>query len=83
MHEYSLVQAMFDRIGEVVRANQAIAVKRVRVRLGPCSGVEPELFRRAYDVFRLRTLCADAPLDIVTDTADEDLMLDQLELEVP
>jgi hydrogenase nickel incorporation protein HypA/HybF len=73
---------MFDQIDEVVRAKRARAVRRVQVRIGPLAGVDPELFRTAYDVYRARTFCADAPLEIVA-AAGEELLLDQLELEVP
>ena len=65
MHEYSLVQAMFDQIGNVAHAQGAISVRRVRVRIGRMAGVDPTLLRTAYDLFRVRTFCADAPLDIV------------------
>lgn len=82
MHEYSLVQSMFDQIESVVRARGAIAVRRVRVTIGPLAGVEPELFRTAYDVFRVKTICEDAPLEIAPAAGDE-LILEQLELEVP
>ena len=82
MHEYSLVQAMFDQIAGVVRARGALAVRRVRVRIGRRAGVEPELFRTAYDVFRVKTFCAEAPLEI-EDAAGDELLLEQLELEVP
>jgi hydrogenase nickel incorporation protein HypA/HybF len=82
MHEYSLVQAMFDQIGDAVRANRALAVCRVHVRIGRLAGVEPELFRTAYDVFRTRTFCADAPL-VIEDAAGDELLLERLELEVP
>ncbi len=82
MHEYSLVQAMFDQIGEVVRRTEARSVRRVRVRIGPLAGVDPELFRTAYEVFRVKTWCAEAPLEIA-DAAGEELLLDQLDLEVP
>jgi hydrogenase nickel incorporation protein HypA/HybF len=82
MHEYSLMQAMFDQIGTVIVAQRARSVRRVRVRIGAQAGVEPALFRTAYDVFRVRTLCADAPLDIVHVDASDELVLDQLELEV-
>jgi len=82
MHEYSLVQAMFDQIGEAVRANRALAVRRVYVRIGRYAGVEPELFRTAYEVFRVKTMCADAPLEIA-DAPDDELLLERLELEVP
>ena len=83
MHEYSLVQAMFDQIGAVAEAQRAVAVHRVRVRIGGRAGVEPALFRTAYDVYRVKTLCAAAPLEIVDAGATDELTLDQLELEVP
>jgi len=76
------MQAMFDQIGTVIVAQRARSVRRVRVRIGAQAGVEPALFRTAYDVFRVRTLCADAPLDIVHVDASDELVLDQLELEV-
>lgn len=83
MHEYSLVQAMFDRIGELAGERGAIAVRRVRVRIGEFAGVEPALFQTAYDVFRIKTICADAPLDIEPVAASDELLLERLELEVP
>lgn len=82
MHEYSLVQAMFDQIGDAVRTHGAISVRRVRVRIGSRAGVEPTLFQTAYDVFRVRTICDAAPLEIVTVSSSDELLLDQLELEV-
>ena len=83
MHEYSLVQAMFEQIGAAMQANRAIKVRRVRVRMGERAGVEPALFRTAYDLFRVKTVCADAPLELVAIAASDELTLDQLELEVP
>ena len=83
MHEYSLVQAMFDQISEVMRQRGAIAVHRVRVRLGQFAGVEPALFRTAYEVFRVNTPCAGAPLEIDEVASSDDLILERLELEVP
>jgi len=82
MHEYSLVQAMFERIDAVAANERASAVRRVRVTIGDTAGVDPDLFRTAYGVFRIGTLCADAPLDVVS-VHGGDLMLDRLELEVP
>ena len=83
MHEYSLVQAMFDQIDDVIDAQHAVAVHRVRVRVGARAGVDPLLFRTAYEVYRVGTPCALAPLDIVDAGASDELTLDQLELEVP
>jgi len=82
MHEYSLVQAMFDQIGEIIAGQRARSVRRVRVRIGTDAGVEPVLFQTAYDVFRVKTFCADAPLEIVTVERSDELVLAQLELEV-
>lgn len=82
MHEYSLVQAMFDRIDAVAAEQRAVAVRRVRVTIGDDAGVEPELFQTAYGVYRIRTMCADAPLEIAR-ARGSDLTLDSLELEVP
>lgn len=64
MHEYSIVQAMFDQIGGLVRAHRATAVRRVRVRVGRLAGVDPVLLQTAYGVFRERTICGAAPLEI-------------------
>jgi len=82
MHEYSLVQAMFDQIDDAVRTHGASAVRRVRVRIGARAGIEPALFQTAYDVYRVRTLCDAAPLEIVSVPSSDELLLDQLELEV-
>ena len=82
MHEYSLVQAMFDQIGAAMQTHGAVAVRRVHVRIGRLAGVEPDLFRTAYDVFRIKTFCSDAPL-VIEDAAGDELLLERLELEVP
>lgn len=113
MHEYSIVQALFDQIEDAARAHRATMVRRVRVRIGELSGVEVELFKTAYETFRERTLCETAPLDVETVparwrcpdghgdiargvalvcpacglparlAAGDEIVLDQLELEVP
>ena len=64
MHEYSIVQALFDRIRDAARARGAVAVRRVTVQIGEIAGVEVELLRTAYELFRVRTICQDAPLEI-------------------
>jgi len=113
MHEYSIVQALFDRIGDAARDRGAIAVRRVRVRIGEGAGVDVGLLRTAYDLFRVHTICERAPLDIEAVAerwtcpeghgdirrgqalvcpacfrparlaAGDEIVLDQLELEVP
>ena len=63
MHEYSIVQAMFDQIEAQAHQRHAVAVKHVYVRIGRSAGVDVPLFKTAYDTFRVRTICEDAPLD--------------------
>jgi hydrogenase nickel incorporation protein HypA/HybF len=113
MHEYSLVQAMFDQIDSVARARHAVAVHRVRLRVGHAAGVDVSLLRTAYETFRVQTICSTAPLVIdevpvewacpgghgpigafkplICDTcgrparltSGDEIVLEQLELEVP
>jgi hydrogenase nickel incorporation protein HypA/HybF len=53
-----------ERIEQEASARKAVAVHRVRVRIGELSGVEPELFASAFDLVREQTMCAHATLDI-------------------
>jgi hydrogenase nickel incorporation protein HypA/HybF len=64
MHEYSLVEALVRRVEEEARRRSAIAVHALSVRMGELSGVDPELFRTAYETFRAGTICAAAPLTL-------------------
>jgi hydrogenase nickel incorporation protein HypA/HybF len=64
MHEYSIVQALFDQIDRSARQHRATAVHGVTVRIGELSGVECALLHSAYDLYRERTICAGAPLTI-------------------
>ncbi len=66
MHEYSLVQSLVERVEQEARARGAIAVHRLSVRVGELSGVDPELFRTAYETFREGTICANAPLAVAS-----------------
>jgi hydrogenase nickel incorporation protein HypA/HybF len=64
MHEYSIVQAMFDQIERVAAERQATAVRRVAVRIGAAAGLDVALFRTAFDLYRVRTLCDGATLAV-------------------
>ncbi len=64
MHEYSIVQALFDQIRDTARARGAVAVHRVTIQIGEIAGVEVELLRTAYELFRERTICEHAPLEV-------------------
>ena len=66
MHEYSIVQALMDRIEAEAAAHHARAVHRVVVRIGEAAGIEVELLRTAYEMVCEGTICGDAPLEITT-----------------
>lgn len=64
MHEYSIVQALLQRVEVEARRYQASGVQRIRVRIGELAGVDPDLLASAYACFRERTMCRNATLDI-------------------
>lgn len=64
MHEYSIVQALVERVGVEARAKGATAVHRLSIRVGELSGVDPGLLTTAFDTFRERTICEGARLDL-------------------
>jgi hydrogenase nickel incorporation protein HypA/HybF len=70
MHEYSIVQALMERIEAEAAARGAIAVDRVVVRIGELSGVDVGLLHTAYVTFRERTICERAPLEIAEAAAE-------------
>jgi len=64
MHEYSLVQALLDRVHREAAAHGSTKVHRLWVRIGERSGVEVELLQTAYEMCRERTVCDGAPLEV-------------------
>jgi hydrogenase nickel incorporation protein HypA/HybF len=64
VHEYSIVQALLERVDHEAKTRNASHVHRVRVSIGELSGVEVELLRTAFDTIRHRTTCEDATLDV-------------------
>jgi hydrogenase nickel incorporation protein HypA/HybF len=66
MHEYSLIQALLDRVEAEARTRSASGVSRLSVSIGTQAGVERQLFATAYDVCRRGTLCERAELEITT-----------------
>jgi hydrogenase nickel incorporation protein HypA/HybF len=52
MHEYSVVAALLSKVDRQARLHHARTVVRVHVRLGELSGVDPTLFRTAFELLR-------------------------------
>ena len=64
MHELSLCEALFDQIDAAVASQTAPVVRLVRLRVGELAGLEPELFRTAFEVTRADRGHASAELVI-------------------
>jgi hydrogenase nickel incorporation protein HypA/HybF len=64
MHEYSIVQALMERVEAEARARHAAAVHRLSIRIGELSGVDVGLLTTAFTTFRERTICERAELDV-------------------
>ncbi len=64
MHEYSLIDSLLRRVEAEASARGALAIHRVVVRVGELAGVDPELFRTAYETFRAGTPCERAALEV-------------------
>jgi hydrogenase nickel incorporation protein HypA/HybF len=82
MHEYSIVQALYDTVAAQAATRQATRVHEVRVRIGALSGVDVGLLQTAWNVFRVRTICESAPMH-VDEVAGDDLVLERIVMEVP
>jgi hydrogenase nickel incorporation protein HypA/HybF len=64
MHEYSIVQSLYDAVAAQAAARGATSIHGLRVRIGEMSGVDPGLLETAWKTFRVRTICDSALLDM-------------------
>ena len=69
VHEVSLVHALFDQIGQAIAPHPSEAVRVVAVRIGELAGVDPELFRPAFDGTRDERGYGAAALTVVAEPA--------------
>jgi len=64
MHELSVCQALLTEVSRLSRDHGDATVRRIVLRCGPLSGVEPELLRRAFEVARAGGIASAATLEI-------------------
>jgi hydrogenase nickel incorporation protein HypA/HybF len=64
LHEYSIVQALYDSVMTHAVARGAATVQGIRVRIGELSGVDPGLLETAWRTFRIHTICEEAPMEV-------------------
>jgi hydrogenase nickel incorporation protein HypA/HybF len=69
VHEVSLVHALFDQADRAIAPHSSRAVRHLKVRIGELAGLDPGLFRTAFDGCRSDRGYAGAALEIVEEDA--------------
>ena len=69
MHEMSLVDALFDQVDASLRPHPGARLRQLRVRIGELAGVEPELFRTAFEELRRERLYPSSELELTWEPA--------------
>jgi len=64
MHELAVCQALMQQVEQVANEHKASSVKRIQLRIGPLSGVEPNLLRQAFSFVQASTVAEGATLEI-------------------
>ena len=64
MHELSVCQGVLRQVAVIASEHQASGVESITVRVGPLSGIEPELLAQAFPLARAGTVAERAALII-------------------
>jgi hydrogenase nickel incorporation protein HypA/HybF len=64
MHEYSIVQSLYDSVMAQAAAKSAVGVHAVQLKIGELSGVDVGLLDTAWKTFRVHTICETAPIEV-------------------
>jgi hydrogenase nickel incorporation protein HypA/HybF len=64
MHEMSLVRSLLAQVRELAKAHGGAVVQRIRVQVGPLSGVEPLLLASAWEQLRGEAAMPQATLEL-------------------
>ena len=62
MHEFSVCQSMLKQVEEIAQQQHAKQVTSIHIRVGPLSGIEPQLLSHAFPVVSAGTIAEDAHL---------------------
>jgi len=62
VHELSVCQALIAQVEQLAAQHAATGVKSVHLRLGPLSGVEPQLLQDAYPIACAGSVAAESAL---------------------
>ena len=64
MHELAICQALLRQVLEVAENRTSQRVGRIKLRIGPLSGVEPGLLKSAFPLVAAGTLCEGTIIEI-------------------
>ncbi len=64
MHELAVCQGLMDQVEQIAARENAERVMLIRLRIGPLSGVEPQLLSDAFPIAAAGSVAADAELVI-------------------
>jgi hydrogenase nickel incorporation protein HypA/HybF len=64
MHELSICLSLLDQVKAIAAEHEARGVALIRLRIGPLSGVEPQLLANAYPLAAAGTIAEHARLEI-------------------
>jgi len=64
VHELAVCQGLINEVERLAKQHNAGRIDSIVLSIGPLSGVEPHLLKRAFDIARLDTVAKDAELEI-------------------
>ena len=64
MHELAVCQGLMHQVNQIASRENAERVTRIRLQIGPLSGVEAQLLRDAFPIAAAGSVAADAELQI-------------------
>ena len=65
MHELSIASSLMDLCLETALKNNAVSIKRIKIKVGKMSGVMPHFLQSAFEAVQKNTIAENAVLEIV------------------
>ena len=66
MHELSIAQALVEQVTNLARESGAGVIRRITLRIGKLSGVDPETLAAAFPIAAEETPLAQAALEMIS-----------------
>ena len=66
MHELAVCQGLINELERLALEHKAGRIDTIVLSIGPLSGIEPHLLKRAFDIACLDSVAKDAKLEIET-----------------